>query len=164
MTDGCAEVTTTVTITVTNRPPSPTPDAGDCLCTGAATLNVLVGGALGDAIWPGGAVGARCSAIGVDTEEHLSVFDGLLVLDPGGEWSGTWTLAWTPAGAPSVVIGADVLLPVHAGEIQGRSLGMDVRVWDEQGQELEGQVVVAGMAARIVEACQNLRSAGTTIG
>jgi aldose 1-epimerase len=28
--------------------------------------------------------------------DHLD----LVVLDPGGEWSGTWTLAWTPAGAP----------------------------------------------------------------
>ena len=26
--------------------------------------------------------------------DHLD----LVVLDPGGEWSGTWTLAWTPAG------------------------------------------------------------------
>jgi aldose 1-epimerase len=27
--------------------------------------------------------------------DHLD----LVVLEPGGEWSGTWTLAWTPAGA-----------------------------------------------------------------
>lgn len=40
----------------------------------------------------------------------------------------------------SAFVGASPTLPVHAGEIQGRSLGMDVRVWDEQGQELEGQV------------------------
>jgi aldose 1-epimerase len=23
----------------------------------------------------------------------------VLVLEPGGEWSGTWTLRWTPAGS-----------------------------------------------------------------
>jgi aldose 1-epimerase len=28
--------------------------------------------------------------------DHLD----LVVLDPGGQWSGTWTLAWTPAGVP----------------------------------------------------------------
>jgi len=40
----------------------------------------------------------------------------------------------------SAFVGASPTLPVHAGEIQTRLLGMDVRVWDEQGQELDGQV------------------------
>ena len=40
----------------------------------------------------------------------------------------------------SAFVGASPTLPVHAGEIQARSLGMDVHVWDEQGQELDGQV------------------------
>ena len=31
------------------------------------------------------------------------------------------------------------LLPVYAGEIQCRGLGMDVRAWDEQGRELVGR-------------------------
>ncbi|AXQ27893.1 acetoacetate--CoA ligase [Solimonas sp. K1W22B-7] len=40
----------------------------------------------------------------------------------------------------SAFVGASPTLPVHAGEIQARGLGMDVRVWDEQGQELDGHV------------------------
>ncbi len=40
----------------------------------------------------------------------------------------------------SAFVGATPTLPVHAGEIQTRLLGMDVHVWDEQGRELRGQV------------------------
>ena len=55
VTDGCDEVSTTVTITVTNRPPSPNPDAGDCLCTGAATLNAKLSGSFDAPRLTGGA-------------------------------------------------------------------------------------------------------------
>ena len=37
-------------------------------------------------------------------------------------------------------VGASPTLPVHAGEIQARLLGMDVRAWDAQGHELVDQV------------------------
>src|SRR5688500_2457223 len=49
-------------------------------CRIALKLNVLVAGApcVGTCAW--GAAAARCSAIGVDTEEHLSVLDRRLVL------------------------------------------------------------------------------------
>lgn len=37
-------------------------------------------------------------------------------------------------------VGAAPLLPVHAGEIQTRMLGMDVRAWSEDGKELIDEV------------------------
>jgi len=40
----------------------------------------------------------------------------------------------------SAFVGAVPTLPVYAGEIQTRLLGMDLRVWNEQGVELVGQV------------------------
>ncbi|PPE72195.1 acetoacetate--CoA ligase [Solimonas fluminis] len=42
--------------------------------------------------------------------------------------------------ACSGFVGAAPLLPVHAGEIQTRMLGMDVHAWSEDGQELIDQV------------------------
>lgn len=47
----------------------------------------------------------------------------------------------------SGLVGGSPLLPVHAGEIQSRCLGVDVRVFDDAGAELVGEVgemVVAG--------------------
>jgi len=40
----------------------------------------------------------------------------------------------------SAFVGASPTLPVHAGEIQTRLLGMDVQVWDEDGRPLADQV------------------------
>lgn len=40
----------------------------------------------------------------------------------------------------SGLVGATPLLPVRAGEIQARVLGKDVHAWDEQGNELVGEV------------------------
>ena len=37
-------------------------------------------------------------------------------------------------------VGAAPLLPVYAGEIQTRLLGMDVHAWSDNGEELEGEV------------------------
>ncbi|MEF7615091.1 acetoacetate--CoA ligase [Aquincola sp. MAHUQ-54] len=37
-------------------------------------------------------------------------------------------------------VGASPLLPVYAGEIQARMLGMAVQVWDDAGRELHGEV------------------------
>jgi len=37
-------------------------------------------------------------------------------------------------------VGAAPLLPVHAGEIQTRLLGMDVRAWNDHGEELTDEV------------------------
>ena len=45
----------------------------------------------------------------------------------------------------SALVGGAPILPVHAGEIQGRALGMDVRAFDEAGRELKdsiGEMVV----------------------
>ena len=42
--------------------------------------------------------------------------------------------------ACSGFVGAAPLLPVHAGEIQTRMLGMDVHAWSDDGQELIDQV------------------------
>jgi acetoacetyl-CoA synthetase len=38
------------------------------------------------------------------------------------------------------LVGGAPILPVHAGEIQGRALGMDVHAWDEAGRELKGGI------------------------
>jgi acetoacetyl-CoA synthetase len=40
----------------------------------------------------------------------------------------------------SAFVGAVPILPVYAGEIQERMLGMDVRVWNDAGQELSDEV------------------------
>lgn len=40
----------------------------------------------------------------------------------------------------SGIVGGTPLLPVHAGEIQTRCLGVDVRVFDDAGRELVGEV------------------------
>ncbi len=40
----------------------------------------------------------------------------------------------------SALVGGAPILPVHAGEIQGRALGMDVHAWSADGQELKGEV------------------------
>lgn len=40
----------------------------------------------------------------------------------------------------SAFVGAVPILPVHAGEIQERMLGMDVHVWNEAGEELYDEV------------------------
>jgi len=40
----------------------------------------------------------------------------------------------------SAFVGAVPTLPVHAGEIQARMLGMDVRAWSDDGRELVGEV------------------------
>ncbi|WP_084183031.1 acetoacetate--CoA ligase [Nevskia soli] len=40
----------------------------------------------------------------------------------------------------SALVGGAPILPVHAGEIQGRALGMDVHAWDEAGCDLRGDV------------------------
>ncbi len=40
----------------------------------------------------------------------------------------------------SALVGGATILPVHAGEIQGRALGMDVRAWSADGRELKGEV------------------------
>lgn len=45
----------------------------------------------------------------------------------------------------SALVGAVPILPVYAGEIQARLLGMDVRVWSEEGMEVDhdvGELVV----------------------
>jgi acetoacetyl-CoA synthetase len=40
----------------------------------------------------------------------------------------------------SALVGGAPILPVHAGEIQGRALGMDVHAWDEAGRERKGEI------------------------
>lgn len=40
----------------------------------------------------------------------------------------------------SAFVGASPTLPVHAGEIQARSLGMDVRAWSDDGAEVMDEV------------------------
>lgn len=40
----------------------------------------------------------------------------------------------------SAFVGASPTLPVHAGEIQARCLGMDVRAWNEQGLDVVDEV------------------------
>jgi acetoacetyl-CoA synthetase len=40
----------------------------------------------------------------------------------------------------SALVGGAPILPVHAGEIQGRALGMDVQAWSPEGRELRGEV------------------------
>jgi acetoacetyl-CoA synthetase len=47
----------------------------------------------------------------------------------------------------SALVAASPTLPVHAGEIQTRALGMDVQVWNEDGQAVVdhvGELVIAG--------------------
>jgi acetoacetyl-CoA synthetase len=60
---------------------------------------------------------------------YRNVKDDLWVSSPSG---GTELCAGLVGGSP--------LLPVYAGEIQTRSLGMDVHAWDERGRDLEGVV------------------------
>jgi acetoacetyl-CoA synthetase len=49
----------------------------------------------------------------------------------------------SPSGGTEVVaawVGGTPLQPVYAGEIQARALGMDVRAWDETGEEVDDEV------------------------
>jgi acetoacetyl-CoA synthetase len=49
----------------------------------------------------------------------------------------------SPSGGTELcagLVGGSPLLPVYAGEIQCRTLGMDVHAWDESGRELENEV------------------------
>jgi acetoacetyl-CoA synthetase len=49
----------------------------------------------------------------------------------------------SPSGGTEVVaawVGGTPLQPVYAGEIQARALGMDVRSWDETGEEVDDEV------------------------
>jgi len=58
----------------------------------------------------------------------------------------------SPSGGTELcagLVGGSPLLPVYAGEIQTRLLGMDVHAWDEQGHDLEdavGELVVTSPA------------------
>jgi acetoacetyl-CoA synthetase len=60
---------------------------------------------------------------------YQSVKDDLWVSSPSG---GTELCAGLVGGSP--------LLPVYAGEIQTRLLGMDVHAWNEHGEEVTGEV------------------------
>jgi acetoacetyl-CoA synthetase len=49
----------------------------------------------------------------------------------------------SPSGGTEIVaawVGGTPLQPVYAGEIQARGLGMDVRVWNDAGEELDDEV------------------------
>ena len=49
----------------------------------------------------------------------------------------------SPSGGTEICSGwvsGSALLPVYAGEIQARALGMDVHAWDENGREVIGEV------------------------
>ena len=58
----------------------------------------------------------------------------------------------SPSGGTELcagLVGGSPLLPVYAGEIQTRLLGMDVHAWDERGRDLEdsvGELVVTSPA------------------
>jgi acetoacetyl-CoA synthetase len=82
----------------------------------------------------------------------LSRLDTILV---GGAPSGPEIFHWfyenvkanlwvtSPSGGTelcSALVGSVPIRPVYAGEIQGRTLGMDVRAWSEDGRELTGEV------------------------
>jgi acetoacetyl-CoA synthetase len=69
---------------------------------------------------------------------YQNVKDDLWVSSPSG---GTELCAGLVGGSP--------LLPVYAGEIQTRLLGMDVHAWDQRGREIEdavGELVVTSPA------------------
>jgi acetoacetyl-CoA synthetase len=69
---------------------------------------------------------------------YQNVKDDLWVSSPSG---GTELCAGLVGGSP--------LLPVYAGEIQTRLLGMDVHAWDQRGHEIEdavGELVVTSPA------------------
>ena len=49
----------------------------------------------------------------------------------------------SPSGGTELctgLVGGSALLPVYAGEIQARLLGMDVRAWDARGRDVEDEV------------------------
>jgi len=58
----------------------------------------------------------------------------------------------SPSGGTELcagLVGGSPLLPVYAGEIQTRLLGMDVRAWDERGRDIDdavGELVVTSPA------------------